>query len=105
MAQSFVSIGQRMKRGGAANRHIEPRRGQHCYPGQHPRLRRRAGVGILVGDVLGVGHVGNGDIGNVQSHLGQQTDSSNFRDDVTIDGRINNQDVQTVRSYRGTFLP
>ncbi len=52
-----------------------------------------------------MGHVGNGDIGNVQSHLGQQTDSSNFRDDVTIDGRINNQDVQTVRSYRGSFLP
>jgi WD40-like Beta Propeller Repeat len=64
-----------------------------------------ASVGILVGDVLGAGHVGNGDIGNVQGHLGEQTDSSNFRDDVTVDGRINIQDVQTVRSYRGTSLP
>ena len=64
-----------------------------------------ASVGILVGDVLGAGHVGNGDIGNVQSHLGQRIDSSNFRDDVTIDGRINNQDVQAVRSHRGESLP
>ncbi len=65
-------------------------------------------VGALSWELLpssAMGHVGNGDIGNVQSHLGQQTDSSNFRDDVTIDGRINNQDVQTVRSYRGSFLP
>ncbi|MEO7723093.1 MAG: hypothetical protein ABIU29_00160 [Chthoniobacterales bacterium] len=60
---------------------------------------------FLVGDVLGDGHVGNGDIGNVQSHLGQQTDSTNFRDDVTVGGRINNQDVQTARTHRGEFLP
>jgi len=64
-----------------------------------------ASVGILVADVLGDGHVGNGDIGNVQGHLGQRTDSSNFRDDVTVDGRINIQDVQTVRSHRGESLP
>jgi hypothetical protein len=64
-----------------------------------------ASMGILIGDVLGAGHVGNGDIGNVQGHLGERTDSSNFRDDVTVDGRINNQDVQTVRSYKGTSLP
>jgi hypothetical protein len=63
-----------------------------------------ASMGVLVGDVLGDGHVGNGDIGNVQGHLGQRTDSSNFRDDVTADGRINNQDVQTVRSHRGESL-
>jgi hypothetical protein len=64
-----------------------------------------ARMGILVGDVLGVGHVGNGDIGNVQAHKGEMTNSSNFRDDVTVDGRISNQDVQTVRAYRGTSLP
>ncbi|MEO7725069.1 MAG: hypothetical protein ABIU29_10380 [Chthoniobacterales bacterium] len=64
-----------------------------------------ASAGILVGDVLGDGYVGNGDIGNVQSHLGQQTDSSNFRDDVTIDGRINNRDVQKARAHRGEFTP
>ena len=62
-------------------------------------------VGILVGDVIGDGRVGNSDIGNVRDVQGQQTNSSNFRDDVTVDGRINNQDVQTVRSYRGSFLP
>jgi hypothetical protein len=57
------------------------------------------------GDISGVGHVGNGDIGNVQAHRGEMTDSTNFRDDVTMEGRINNQDVQTVRAYRSTSLP
>ncbi|MGI8955696.1 MAG: hypothetical protein ACR2II_02125 [Chthoniobacterales bacterium] len=54
--------------------------------------------------LLGNGHVGNGDVGNVQSHLSQQADSSNFRDDVTINGRINHQDVQTARFLPRAFL-
>jgi hypothetical protein len=60
---------------------------------------------FLIGDVNGDGHVGNGDIGNIQGHLGEGTDSSNFRDDINADGRINNQDVQTARSHRGESLP
>jgi hypothetical protein len=64
-----------------------------------------ASMGILIGDVIGDGKVRNKDIENVRSVLGQQTNSSNFRDDVTLDGRINNQDLQTVRSHRGEFLP
>jgi len=28
-----------------------------------------------------------------------------FRNDVTLDGRINNQDLQTVRSHRDESLP
>ena len=61
--------------------------------------------GFLIGDVNGDGHVGNGDIGNIQGHLGEITDSTNFRDDINADGRINNQDVQTARSHRGESLP
>ena len=53
---------------------------------------------FLIGDVNGDGHVGNGDIGNIQGHLGEITDESNFRDDINADGRINNQDVQAARS-------
>jgi hypothetical protein len=64
-----------------------------------------ANVGLLIGDINGDGRVGNGDIGNIQAHLGEMADSTNFRDDVTIDGRINNQDVQTARSHRGESLP
>ena len=60
---------------------------------------------FLIGDVNGDGHVGNGDIGNIQGHLGEITDSTNFRDDINADGRINNQDVQTARSHRGESLP
>jgi hypothetical protein len=61
--------------------------------------------GFLIGDVNGDGHVGNGDIGNIQGHLGEGTDSTNFRDDINADGRINNQDVQTARAHRGESLP
>jgi hypothetical protein len=64
-----------------------------------------ASMGILIGDVIGDGKVRNKDIENVRSLLGQQANSSNFRDDVTLDGRINNQDLQTERSHRGEFLP
>jgi hypothetical protein len=55
---------------------------------------------FLIGDVNGDGRVGNGDIGNIQGHLGEVTDSSNFRDDINADGRINNQDVQAARAHR-----
>ena len=64
-----------------------------------------ANMGILVGDVTGDGRVTNGDTAAVQAVQGQQTNSSNFRDDVTLDGKVNTQDVQTVRSHRGDVLP
>jgi hypothetical protein len=60
---------------------------------------------FLIGDVNGDGHVGNGDIGNIQGHLGEITDSTNFRDDINADGRINNQDVQAARSHRRESCP
>ena len=61
--------------------------------------------GFLIGDVNGDGHVGNGDIGNIQGHLGEITDSTNFRDDINADGRINNQDVQAARAHRRESCP
>jgi hypothetical protein len=64
-----------------------------------------ASVGILVGDVDGDGKVRDDDIDSVRLARGQQTDSSNFRDDVTLNGTINNQDLQTVRSHKGESLP
>jgi hypothetical protein len=57
-------------------------------------------VCFLIGDVNGDGRVGNGDIGSIQGHLGEGTDSSNFRNDINADGRINNQDVQAARAHR-----
>jgi len=64
-----------------------------------------ATMGILLGDINGDGRVGNGDIGNIQGHRGERTNSDNFRDDLNADGRINNQDVQLGRSNRGNSLP
>ena len=61
-------------------------------------------VGLLIGDVDGDGHVGNGDIGNIQGQLGEITDDSNFRDDINADGHINNQDVQLARAHRQESL-
>ena len=43
---------------------------------------------FLIGDVNGDGHVGNGDIGNIQGHLGEITDETNFRDDINADGGL-----------------
>jgi hypothetical protein len=62
-------------------------------------------MGILIGDVNGDGRVKRGDVRAVQSVQGQQTNGSNFRDDVIVDGRINNMDVQTVRSHMDEVLP
>jgi len=63
-----------------------------------------ASMGLLVGDVTGNRSVTNGDTAQVRSVQGQRTNASNFRNDVTVDGRINNQDVQTVRAHRGESL-
>jgi hypothetical protein len=60
---------------------------------------------FLIGDVNGDGRVGNGDIGNIQGHLGEITDETNFRDDINADGRINNQDVQAARAHRRESCP
>jgi N-acetylneuraminic acid mutarotase len=60
---------------------------------------------FLIGDVNGDGHVGNGDIGNIQGHLGQITDETNFGDVINADGRINNQDVQAARARRRESCP
>ena len=49
----------------------------------------------------GDSRVSHGDIGNIQSHLGEGTISSNFRDEINGDGRINNQNMQVGRADRG----
>ena len=59
-----------------------------------------ATVTLNIGDVNGNGIVNNADINAVENVKGQRANTSNFRDDVTTDGRINNQDVQTVKSHR-----
>ncbi len=61
-------------------------------------------VGLLIGDVNGNGGVGKHDVTNIQGQLGERTNSTNFRDDINADGRINNQDVQEALAHRGESL-
>ena len=62
-------------------------------------------MGLLMGDVDGDGSVTKADLGLVKADLGQPTDATNFREDVNVDGTINQLDVKAVKRYRGTFLP
>ena len=49
--------------------------------------------------------VNSADIGQTKSQSGQAVSSSNFREDVTLNGLIDSQDVQLVTSKQGTALP
>ena len=62
-------------------------------------------MGLLMGDVDGDGSVTRADLNLVKDDLGQPTDATNFREDVNVDGIINQLDVNAVKRYRGTFLP
>jgi len=60
--------------------------------------------GLLFGDVNGDGTVDKLELASIHETAGQQIDSSNFRNDLTLDGRINNKDVATCKTFRGDSL-
>ena len=62
-------------------------------------------IGVLLGDTNKSRSVDSADVTLTQSKSGQATNSTNFREDVTLDGSINNTDVQLVQSKVGTKLP
>jgi hypothetical protein len=62
-------------------------------------------MGLLMGDVDGDGSVTKADLALVKADLGQTTDGTNFREDVNVDGVINQLDVRAVKRQRGTSLP
>jgi hypothetical protein len=49
--------------------------------------------------------VNSSDISQTQSQSGQVVTSSNFREDVTVNGSINSSDISFVQSKSGTALP
>jgi hypothetical protein len=61
--------------------------------------------GVLPGDSKKDETVNSADVDFVTAKIGQALNNINFRADVTIDGAINNTDVQTVQSNVGTALP
>jgi hypothetical protein len=60
---------------------------------------------LLLGDVNGNGVVDQHDVSNVNHHLGQSNDATNFRDDVNNNGIIDAKDLKTVKKAVGTSCP
>jgi hypothetical protein len=62
-------------------------------------------VGILLGDVDGNKTVDSKDVNAVSAKVGPNASSTNFRDDVNVDGTINQTDVGITQNQLGTFIP
>ena len=60
--------------------------------------------GLLFGDVNGDGIVNKADVVSIRAVQGQHLNISNFRNDLTLDGRINDKDVGTYKTFRGDSL-
>jgi hypothetical protein len=62
-------------------------------------------TGVLLGDTDGNRSVTSNDVSLTQSKIGQALSTSNFREDVNLDGAINSTDVNLVKPKVGTKLP
>lgn len=62
-------------------------------------------MNVLSGDVDGNKTVETADVNLTQAQVGMPVSSSNFREDVRVDGAINNSDVRTVQRAVGHNLP
>ena len=62
-------------------------------------------MGVLVGDADGDRSVTDADVTLTQSKVSQTLNKTNFREDVTVDGMIDANDVNRVVSNKGTALP
>jgi hypothetical protein len=61
--------------------------------------------GFLVGDADGDRRVGKPDQTLVKGQVNQAVTSANFREDLTVDGRIKNADVNVVKTNKGHSIP
>ncbi|HSU85446.1 MAG TPA: YCF48-related protein [Chthoniobacterales bacterium] len=62
-------------------------------------------MGLLLGDVSGDGVVHSTDTHRTKVDRGQQTNSTNFRDDIDTNGRIDRADFALIKAQVGTTLP
>jgi hypothetical protein len=62
-------------------------------------------MSVLIGDTNGNRAVNSSDIAQTQSQSGQPVNSTNFREDVTVNGVITSSDIALVQSQSGTGLP
>lgn len=61
--------------------------------------------GFLPGDANANRAVDKADQTQVQGQLNQTVTSANFRDDINVDGRIKNSDIQIVKTNKGHTIP
>jgi photosystem II stability/assembly factor-like uncharacterized protein len=62
-------------------------------------------IGFLLGDINGDGVVDSTDSEQTKLDRGQETDSTNFREDINTNGRIEKFDFTLVKLQLGTMLP
>lgn len=62
-------------------------------------------IGLLFGDVDGDRSVTSTDFSLTKADNGQSTDSTNFREDVNTNGRVDRVDGRNVRQQIGTSIP
>jgi hypothetical protein len=62
-------------------------------------------MNVLSGDVNADKTVDTADVSATRQQVGMAVTSANFREDVKVDGMIDNRDVKTVRKSLGNSLP
>ena len=62
-------------------------------------------IGILAGDTNVDQRVNSKDVNRTKTASGRIVNSTNFRTDVNLDGRIDVADTNFVKSFLGTSLP
>jgi hypothetical protein len=62
-------------------------------------------MNVLAGDVDANKTVEQTDVTLTRNQVGMPVGASNFREDVRVDGTINNNDVRSVRNALGHNLP
>ncbi len=67
-------------------------------------LNVAAALGLLLGDVTGVGEVAAASLSAIRSRAGQPVDTGNFQFDLNASGIVTAADIAAVRSRRGAVL-
>lgn len=60
---------------------------------------------LLLGDIIGDGHVNASDVGQTKTRVGQPASAENCRSDVNLSGSINASDVAIVKANVGSGAP